>query len=81
MYHPEILNVQQTREIIRKYENTTVKELIDIKDGNSRVLAQNITVLIDVPPFDRSAMDGYSVIAEDLTNASDSQPRFLKVVD
>ncbi len=81
MYHTEILNVQQTREIIRKYENTTEKEVIDIKDGNSRVLAQKITVLIDVPPFDRSAMDGYAVIAEDLTNASDSQPRFLRVVD
>ncbi|HEX7468527.1 MAG TPA: gephyrin-like molybdotransferase Glp [Methanobacterium sp.] len=81
MYHPEILNVQKTREIIRKYENTTEKEIIDIKNGNSRVLAQKITVLIDVPPFDRSAMDGYAVIAEDLTNASDSKPRFLKVVD
>jgi molybdopterin molybdotransferase len=81
MYHPEILNVLQTREIIRKYENTTEKEVIDIKNGNSRVLAQKISVLIDVPPFDRSAMDGYAVIAEDLTNASDSQPRFLKVVD
>jgi molybdopterin molybdotransferase len=81
MYHPEIINVQKTREIIRKYENTTEKEIIDIKNGNSRVLAQKITVLIDVPPFDRSAMDGYAVIAEDMTNASDSKPRFLKVVD
>lgn len=81
MYHPDILNVQKTREIIRKFENTTQREVIDIKDGNSRILAQKITVLIDVPPFDRSAMDGYAVIAEDLSNASDSQPRFLKVVD
>ncbi len=37
--------------------------------------------MIDVPPFNRSAMDGYAVIAEDVSNASDSNPRFLKVVD
>ena len=81
MYHPNILNVKKTREIIQKYENITEKEVIDLKDGNSRVLAQNITVLINVPPFNRSAMDGYAVIAEDVSNASDSQPRFLKVID
>ena len=81
MYHPNILNVKKTREIIQKFESTTEKEVIDLKDGNTRVLAQNITVLINVPPFNRSAMDGYAIIAEDVSNATDSQPRFLKVVD
>ncbi len=38
MYHSNILNVQKTREIIQKFENTTEKEIINLKDGNSRVL-------------------------------------------
>ena len=38
-------------------------------------------VMIDVPPFDRSAMDGYAIIAEDVSTASESNPKYLKVVD
>ena len=32
-------------------------------------LAQDMQSDIDMPPFDRSAMDGYAVIAEDTTTA------------
>jgi molybdopterin molybdotransferase len=76
-----MLSVQKTREIIEKFKITVEKEIIDLKDGNSRVLAQEIIVMIDVPPFNRSAMDGYAVIANDVSTASESNPKYLKVVD
>jgi molybdopterin molybdotransferase len=81
MYHSNMLNVQKTREIIEEFNITVEKEIIALDDGNSRVLAQEIMVMIDVPPFDRSAMDGYAIIAEDVSTASDSNPKYLKVVD
>ena len=36
---------------------------------------------MDVPPFDRSAMDGYAVIAEDTSDVSPSNPAYLEVID
>ena len=81
MYHSNMLNVQKTREIIEEFNITVEKEIIDLEDGNSRVLAQEIMVMIDVPPFDRSAMDGYAIIADDVSTASESTPKYLKVVD
>jgi molybdopterin molybdotransferase len=44
-------------------------ERIDIRNANNRVIAQPATSMLDVPPFDRAAMDGYAVIAEDTFNA------------
>ena len=81
MYHSNMLNVQQTLKIIKKFNLTVEKEIIDLEDGNSRVLAQEIEVMIDVPPFNRSAMDGYAVLSNDLSSASESNLKYLKVVD
>ena len=41
-------------------------EIIDIKDSLHRVLAEDIVSDVDMPPFDKSAMDGYACRQEDL---------------
>lgn len=46
-----------------------------------RVLAEEIRALTDLPPFDRSTVDGYAVRAVDTVHASSSQPVSLAVVD
>jgi molybdopterin molybdotransferase len=76
-----MLNVKKTRELIEKFKITVEKEIIDLENGNSRVLAQEIIVMINVPPFNRSAMDGYAIIANDVSNASKSNPKYLEIVD
>ena len=48
-------------------ESTTVDSAV------GRVLAEDIIADRSVPPFDRSAMDGYAVIAEDTFNAGDQE--------
>ena len=45
----------------------------------SRVLSDNIYAQINVPPFAKSAMDGYAVRAADLTGASKEAPVQLQV--
>ncbi len=53
-------------------------EEIPLNAANDRVLAENIIAGIDVPPFARSAMDGYAVIAEDTFGADKFEPKILK---
>jgi len=55
-------------------------ERIPIGDATERVLAQVVTSRVDVPPFDRAAMDGYAVIAEDTFGASAREPKRLRCV-
>jgi molybdopterin molybdotransferase len=48
-------------------------EIISIQDALDRVLAEDVLADRFVPPFDRSAMDGYAVIAEDTFRAEEQQ--------
>ena len=55
-------------------------EEIEIKDALNRILAEDIISEIDIPPFDRSAMDGYAIKAEDSFGASPKNPKRIKPV-
>ena len=46
-----------------------------------RVVAVDVTSPMDVPPFARSAMDGYAVIAADTGGATRSAPAGLRLLD
>ena len=48
-------------------------------DAHGRVLAEDVTAAVPVPPWTNSAMDGYAVRAEDTTGASPQTPVVLPV--
>jgi molybdopterin molybdotransferase len=56
-------------------------ERIDIRAAHGRVVAQTAISAFDVPPFDRAAMDGYAVIAEDTFGASTFDPKTLRCIE
>ena len=56
-------------------------ERIPLGDSLGRVVARAVTSKVDVPPFDRAAMDGYAVIAEDTFGAGPYDPRTLHCVE
>ncbi len=56
-------------------------ERITIRDAHGRVIAQPAVSKVDVPPFDRAAMDGYAVVAEDTFGASASDPAVLRCLE
>lgn len=56
-------------------------ETIDLKDSQGRVLAHAVFSYHNSPPFDKSAMDGYAVIAEDTFGASNNVIKELKIID
>jgi molybdenum cofactor synthesis domain-containing protein len=53
-------------------------ERVALNDAAGRVLASAPAAPADVPPFDRAAMDGYAVRAEDTFGASRDEPRRLR---
>ena len=59
----------------------TRSELIPIVEANGRVLASSVVAAADVPPFDRAAMDGFAVIAEDTFGAGRQAPVTLRRVE
>jgi molybdopterin molybdotransferase len=52
---------------------------LGITEAEGCVLAEDITALSALPPFDNSAMDGYAVHAEDVAKASADTPVTLPV--
>ena len=56
-------------------------ERVSIKDANNRVLAESAVSSLDVPPFDRAAMDGYAVVAEDTFGAGRYDAKVLRCVE
>jgi molybdopterin molybdotransferase len=52
-------------------------ETIPVDQADERVAARDLLADIDVPPFHRSVMDGYAVVALDTLGASPAAPREL----
>ena len=56
-------------------------ERVRLQEATGRVIAEPPRAAIDVPPFDRAAMDGYAVRAEDTFGAGRYEPKILRVVE
>ncbi len=56
-------------------------ERVPLAESSGRVIASAPLATMDVPPFDRAAMDGYAVRAEDTFGAGRYEPRVLCSVD
>jgi molybdopterin molybdotransferase len=54
-------------------------EQVGLSDSLGRVLAADVMVPFDVPPFANSQMDGFAVRTADLAEASAAAPRRLRV--
>ncbi|HUK84631.1 MAG TPA: hypothetical protein VLU95_02095, partial [Candidatus Acidoferrum sp.] len=48
-------------------------------EAYNRVLNEEIVSTLDIPPFNRSTVDGYAVKAEDTFEADENQPATLRV--
>lgn len=55
-------------------------EVIDVEKATGRYLSDNVVSEIDVPPFDKSAMDGYALRSADTSGASPYNPALLRLV-
>jgi molybdopterin molybdotransferase len=53
-------------------------ERVPLDEADGRVVSAAAVASHDVPPFDRAAMDGYAVVAEDTFGAGRYEPRELR---
>ena len=56
-------------------------ESVPLPEADGRVVAEPLDAPAPVPSYDRAAMDGYAVRAEDTFGASDRSPAVLRTVD
>jgi molybdopterin molybdotransferase len=55
-------------------------ESVRLGDALGRVIAEDVTSPLTLPPWDNSSMDGYAVRAEDVRGATRDRPKSLRVV-
>ncbi len=75
------LKLEIAQEALLKVVQVTAKEVISLEQCWQRVLAETITADMDFPPFDRSPLDGYAVIASDIAQATPEEPVILRQID
>jgi len=76
-----LLSREEAMEIIKvNVRRIDRVERVRLEEAARRVMAEDVAAGFDVPPFDRAAMDGYAVRAEDTYGASTFSPRRLKLV-
>ena len=74
------ISVDEALESILRHITPLESQLIPITAALERVLAEDISSAIDIPPFANSAMDGYAVRAADVASARPESPVVLGVV-
>ena len=71
-----MISVAEAIQIVRDQTSPLPTERVTLQDSLGRVLTQDVIADSDLPPFDRSQMDGYAVRADDTNEA----PVRLKIV-
>ncbi|MEM3519162.1 MAG: molybdopterin molybdotransferase MoeA [Candidatus Hadarchaeales archaeon] len=76
----EYLPWKQALKIVLSNVRSLSSESVSLRDAVGRVLAEDVVAKRDVPPFNRSAVDGFAVVASDTFRASPARPVKLRVI-
>lgn len=69
------------RDLLFDLAHPVETELLPLEQCAGRILAEALLASENVPPFDRSAYDGYTFRAEDVATASEEAPVTLQVLE
>jgi molybdenum cofactor synthesis domain-containing protein len=76
------ISLEDAREHLRRHARPIARiERLALAVAAGRVAAADVASAIDVPPFARSAMDGYAVVAADTAGTSPGAPARLHIVE
>ncbi|HRY33557.1 MAG TPA: molybdopterin molybdotransferase MoeA [Bacteroidales bacterium] len=62
-----MITLSRALDIVCSHPLQTASEAIPLNECHLRVLAEDVSSDLDIPPFDKSAMDGFACRREDLT--------------
>lgn len=80
-FRRETVTVEEATQRLLQHVSVMPIEYIDWEEADGRVLAADLTATSALPPFDRSAMDGYAVRSADTAGATPQAPIALRVVE
>ena len=72
---PYFIDLEEAREISNQFLPKISQEIVSLDEASNRILSEDLQSLVDDPPFDNSAMDGFAVRYED----SHQAPTTLKI--
>ncbi len=75
-----LISVDEALGRVLEHVSPGASEAVPLRDALGRVLAQPLVCDLDYPPFDKAAMDGYAVRAEDISDAAAGRCVTLKHV-
>ena len=65
MFLSQLIPVEKARQIIEENQQIMSEEIIKLEKAHKRVNCSEFISQHNSPPFDRSAMDGYALQAQD----------------
>src|SRR5699024_3670630 len=72
--------VKEAVQLVTGHSRPLGSEMVPLEESYGRILAEGLVASHDVPPFNRSAFDGYAVRAEDTTGATSDYPVHFHVL-
>jgi molybdopterin molybdotransferase len=75
------VTLQKAQEILWEACSPVGSEFVSLSDAYGRVLSENIYSPENVPPFDRSPLDGYAFMAADTSAASCENPAVFEIIE
>jgi molybdenum cofactor synthesis domain-containing protein len=78
----KLLTLDEARQIISQNFQARPPQIeeVGLLKAYRRVLAEDVVAMLDIPPFNRSTVDGYALRAQNSYGAEENKPRKLKVV-
>jgi len=77
-----IITLEEARRLLAEHLRPVERtEHLTLSEAGGRVVAADVISTLSVPPFSRSAMDGYAVIAADTVHAERDRPVQLRVLE
>jgi molybdopterin molybdotransferase len=76
-----MISIEEATKKLKSRVKPLKAEEISVLKSFGRILREDLRSPLSIPPFDRSAMDGYAVKAVDILGASEKKPVSLKVLE
>ena len=75
------ITLEEAQNLVVRYAPVLNEEYVPLAESVGRRLTSDIRSAFPQPPFDRSPLDGYGVVAADVASATPDTPVKLQVVD
>lgn len=79
--YPVNVSLEEAVELLLIHSKRLETENVLSKAALNRILAENVTAVENIPPFDKSPYDGYAMRSEDTAKASKDCPVTLKIIE